>query len=221
MRRCADGERQLSVRKLDLIAMPVSACNYSLWVRASMRVVGLALALSAASLVVAVAPVAAEEAGAGELAMAATANTATGGMLMADKLVVRKSERRLLVLRQGQVLREYKVALGLNPRGHKEREGDSRTPEGQYKLIRRNPRSEFFLSMEISYPNGADVARARSKGVKPGGAIMLHGWPNIPRKTSDYYQTADWTDGCIAVSNSDMVEIWLMTPIETPIEILP
>lgn len=159
--------------------------------------------------------------GGGELAMAATANTSTGSVLMADKLVVRKSERRLYVLRQGQVLREYRVALGLNPRGHKEREGDSRTPEGQYKLIRRNPRSEFFLSMEISYPNNTDVSRARRMGVRPGGAIMLHGWPNIPRKTADYYKTADWTDGCIAVSNADMVEIWLMTPIETPIEILP
>lgn len=164
----------------------------------------------------------AEEAiGGSDVAMAATANTATGGVLMADKLVVRKSERRLYVLRQGQVLREYRVALGLNPQGHKQHEGDSRTPEGQYKLIRRNPRSDFFLSMEISYPNSNDLARARRQGVKPGGAIMLHGWPNIPRKTSDYYKTADWTDGCIAVSNSDMVEIWLMTPLETPIEILP
>lgn len=166
----------------------------------------------------------AEEAiGGSDVAMAATANvnSATGGLVMADKLVVRKSERRLYLLRQGQVLREYRVALGLNPRGHKQYEGDSRTPEGHYKLIRRNPRSDFFLSMEISYPNGDDLARARRQGVKPGGAIMLHGWPNVPRKTADYYKTADWTDGCIAVSNSDMVEIWLMTPLATPIEILP
>jgi len=166
-------------------------------------------------------PAIAEDAGGSDIAMAGTANTATGSMLMADKLVVRKAERRLFVMRQGQVLREYRVALGLNPKGHKEREGDSRTPEGQYKLIRRNPRSDFFLSMEISYPNTTDVSRAKRMGVKPGGAIMLHGWPNIPRKTADYYKTADWTDGCIAVSNSDMVEIWLMTPLETPIEILP
>jgi murein L,D-transpeptidase YafK len=156
-----------------------------------------------------------------DAAVAGTASMATGSMLMADKLLVRKSERRLYVLRAGQVLREYRVALGLNPQGHKQREGDSKTPEGQYKLIRRNPRSDFFLSMEISYPNGSDLSRAHRQGVKPGGAIMLHGWPNIPRKTADYYQSADWTDGCIAVSNADMVEIWLMTPLETPIEIVP
>jgi murein L,D-transpeptidase YafK len=144
-----------------------------------------------------------------------------GGMLMADKILVQKSERRLYLLRRGQVLRSFRVALGLRPQGHKEQEGDYRTPEGQYKLIRRNPRSDFFLSMEISYPNPLDLARAQRQGIRPGGAIMLHGWPNTPRKTPDYYNSADWTDGCIAVSNSDMVEIWLMTPLETPIEIRP
>jgi len=144
-----------------------------------------------------------------------------GGVLMADRILVQKSERRLYLLREGQVLHSYRVALGLRPQGHKQQEGDYRTPEGEYKLIRRNPRSDFFLSMEISYPNNADLAHAQRLGVRPGGAIMLHGWPNVPHKTSDYYRTADWTDGCIAVSNSDMVEIWLMTPIETPIEIRP
>lgn len=144
-----------------------------------------------------------------------------GGVMMADKVLVQKSERRLYLLRQGQVLRTYRVALGLRPQGHKQEEGDYRTPEGEYKLIRRNPHSDFFLSMEISYPNGTDVAHAQHLHLKPGGAIMLHGWPNVPKKSLDYYRTADWTDGCIAVSNSDMVEIWLMTPIETPIEIRP
>jgi murein L,D-transpeptidase YafK len=155
-----------------------------------------------------------------DVTVAATANIASS-MLMADKLLVRKSERRLYLLRAGQVLREYRVALGLSPQGHKQREGDYKTPEGQYKLIRRNPRSDFFLSMEISYPNSTDLTRAQRQGVKPGGAIMLHGWPNIPRKTIDYYKSTDWTDGCIAVANADMVEIWLMTPLETPIEIVP
>jgi murein L,D-transpeptidase YafK len=179
----------------------------------------LAAVLCASALL---APAQADEAmSATDTAVAATANTATGSMLMADKLLVRKSERRLYVMRAGQVLRAYRVALGLNPQGHKQREGDYKTPEGQYKLIRRNPRSDFFLSMEISYPNPADLSRAQRQGVKPGGAIMLHGWPNIPRKTADYYKSADWTDGCIAVANADMVEIWLMTPLETPIEIVP
>ena len=158
--------------------------------------------------------------GATDLTVAATASTA-GSMFMADKILVRKSERRLYLLRDGQVLREYKIALGLAPLGPKQREGDYKTPEGSYRLVRRNPRSDYFLSMEISYPNSADLARARREHVKPGGAIMLHGWPNTPRKTADYYKMADWTDGCIAVSNSDMVEIWLMTPLDTPIEILP
>jgi len=163
----------------------------------------------------------AEEAGTAVATSGAAALSSSAGVLMADRLVVRKSERRLYAMRAGRVLREYRVALGLSPQGHKQREGDFKTPEGQYKLIRRNPRSDFFLSMEISYPNPADQVRAQRHGVRPGGAIMLHGWPNAPRKTAEYYKSADWTDGCIAVSNSDMVEIWLMTPVETPIDILP
>jgi murein L,D-transpeptidase YafK len=119
------------------------------------------------------------------------------------------------------VLRTYKVALGLRPEGHKEFEGDFRTPEGVYHLSRRNPNSEYFLSIQIDYPNERDIARARRQGVRPGGAIMIHGQPNMPRKPRDYYSNVDWTEGCIAVSNSDMVEIWLMTPPDTPIEIKP
>jgi murein L,D-transpeptidase YafK len=156
-----------------------------------------------------------------EGAAAAASTSFAGGMLMADKILVHKSERRLHLLRKGQILKSYRVALGLRPQGAKQQEGDYRTPEGEYKLIRRNPRSDFFLSMEISYPNASDLARAQRQGLRPGGAIMLHGWPNTPRRTPDYYKTADWTDGCIAVSNSDMVEIWLMTPLDTPIEIRP
>jgi murein L,D-transpeptidase YafK len=152
---------------------------------------------------------------------ATVAGVQTAGVLMADSIMVRKSERRMYLLRRGEVLRSFKVALGLRPQGHKEHEGDYRTPEGRYRLIRRNPRSDFFLSMEISYPNPNDLAKAQRRGMRPGGAIMLHGWPNIPKKPSQYYASADWTDGCIAVSNSDMVEIWLMTPLDTPIEILP
>lgn len=140
---------------------------------------------------------------------------------LADNVVVRKSERRLYLMRAGQVLRSYKVSLGLRPDGHKQFEGDYRTPEGKYRLVRRNPNSEFFLSIQVSYPNDADVARARSQGVKPGGAIMIHGQPNVPRKPRDYYSNVDWTEGCIALANPDMVEIWLMTPPDTPIEIQP
>jgi murein L,D-transpeptidase YafK len=140
---------------------------------------------------------------------------------MADRVLVNKAERTLQLLRNGEVLRTYKVALGLRPEGHKEFEGDFRTPEGVYHLSRRNPNSEYFLSIQIDYPNDRDIARARRQGVRPGGAIMIHGQPNMPRKPRDYYSNVDWTEGCIAVSNSDMVEIWLMTPPDTPIEIKP
>jgi len=143
------------------------------------------------------------------------------GLPLADNVVVRKGERRLYLMRNGSVLRTFKVALGLRPDGHKQFEGDYRTPEGKYLLVRRNPNSEFFLSIQISYPNDDDVTRARKQGQRPGGAIMIHGQPNIPTRSRDYYSTVDWTEGCIAVSNSDMVEIWLMTPPDTPIEIQP
>ena len=140
---------------------------------------------------------------------------------LADRVLVRKGERKLYLLRGEDVLRTYKVALGARPDGHKQFEGDYRTPEGKYRLTRRNPNSEFFLSIQIDYPNDHDLARARRQGLKPGGAIMIHGQPNTPRKSRDYYTNVDWTEGCIAVANSDMVEIWLMTPPDTPIEIQP
>jgi L,D-transpeptidase catalytic domain len=140
---------------------------------------------------------------------------------LADRIVIEKAARRLYLLRGDDVLVEYPVRLGLNPYGHKQREGDFRTPEGTYYLSRRNPRSEFFLSVEVSYPNEADRARARQAGVRPGGLIMIHGQPNVPRKAPDYYANNDWTDGCIAVSNPDMVDIWLRTRVGTPIEIKP
>lgn len=139
----------------------------------------------------------------------------------ADFVLVRKSERRLYLMRRGEVLRSYRVALGLNPIGHKERSGDFRTPEGRYRLERRNPRSDFFLSIQVSYPNAQDVAHARRNGWSPGGSIMIHGLPNEPRKGADYYATQDWTDGCIAVSNADMLEIWMLVGNNTPIEIEP
>jgi murein L,D-transpeptidase YafK len=143
------------------------------------------------------------------------------GLPVADAVVVRKGERRLYLMRNGSVVRSYKVSLGARPEGHKEYEGDYRTPEGKYRLTRRNPNSEFFLSIQIDYPNDRDVARARKAGLRPGGLIMIHGQPNTPRKPRDYYSSVDWTEGCIAVANADMVEIWLMTTPDTPIEIEP
>jgi murein L,D-transpeptidase YafK len=138
-----------------------------------------------------------------------------------DRVVVIKSQRRLYLMRDGRALREMDIALGLAPAGHKTKSGDSRTPEGVYMLDTRNPGSDFFLSMHVSYPNAADTARAASLGVDPGGQIMIHGLPNDMRYDESHYQGWDWTDGCIAVSNADMIDIWLMTPDKTPIEIRP
>jgi len=145
----------------------------------------------------------------------------TGQLPVADEVVVRKSERRLYLLHRGEVIRSYRVALGLMPQGPKERAGDFRTPEGHYQLTRRNTHSDYFLSIQVSYPNADDVRRAHSHHTDPGGSIMIHGLPNNLRHPPDYYASADWTDGCIALSNSDMVEVWLMTQDNVRVEILP
>jgi hypothetical protein len=144
-----------------------------------------------------------------------------GSFEQADKVVVSKGERRLYLLREDRVIAEYPVRLGLNPYGHKRKEGDFRTPEGRYKLVRRNPQSEFFLSIQVSYPNREDAAVAKENGDSPGGLIMIHGQPNVPRKSAEFYATRDWTDGCIALSNADMVDVWLRTGLGIPIEIKP
>ena len=144
-----------------------------------------------------------------------------GGPDRADDVVVDKSDRKLYLYKAGRVLREFDVSLGLVPVGPKQREGDFRTPEGKYWLDARNANSDFFLSIHVSYPDESDRARAEAQGVDPGGQIMIHGLPNEPKYDLRRYQSTDWTDGCIAVSNSDMVDIWLMTRESTPIEIRP
>lgn len=143
------------------------------------------------------------------------------GFLTADKVIVEKAARKLHLMRNGEAFRTFDIALGLAPVGDKEAEGDNRTPEGRYYLDLRNPHSDYFLSIRISYPNASDRVAAREKGSDPGGQIMIHGQPNTPTYSLAYYRRADWTNGCIAVSNSDMIDIWLMTPDNVPIEILP
>jgi murein L,D-transpeptidase YafK len=140
---------------------------------------------------------------------------------VADRAVLHKSERRLLLMKNGTVLRSYRVALGLMPAGTKQRSGDFRTPEGIYQLTRRNPHSDYFLSIQVSYPNAEDLQRAQRNRWEVGGQIMVHGWPNNLRHSPAYYATSDWTDGCIALSNSDMVEFWLLSPDSMTIEITP
>ena len=144
-----------------------------------------------------------------------------GDFPVADKVLIEKSKRQLHLLKNGTAFRTFRIALGIRPVGDKEREGDFKTPEGNYILDMRNPNSEFFLSIHVSYPNRDDIRSARAKGVDPGGAIMIHGQPNEPTRSEAYYRTQDWTNGCIAVSNSDMIDIWLMTENNTPIEIRP
>ncbi len=139
----------------------------------------------------------------------------------ADKVVIEKAERKLHLLQDGEAIRTFDISLGIMPVGDKQREGDFKTPEGRYTLDLRNPSSDYFLSIRVSYPNSNDMREAREQGVSPGGAIMIHGQPNEPTYSETYYRTQDWTNGCIAVSNSDMIDIWLMTDENTPIEIRP
>lgn len=139
----------------------------------------------------------------------------------ADRVLINKSERKLILFKGNQVLKSMEVALGLLPKGRKITEGDFKTPEGAYRLTERNSASDFFLSIRISYPDANDIRHAKLRGLPAGGQIMIHGQPNDPRYSEEYYQSTDWTNGCIAVSNADMVDIWLMTKPNTPIQILP
>ncbi|CAN5202729.1 L,D-transpeptidase family protein [soil metagenome] len=139
----------------------------------------------------------------------------------ADRVVVKKSERKLYLMNNGEIMKSYEVQLGKQPVGHKREEGDLRTPEGIYRLGRRNSNSSYFLSIQVSYPNAQDRSTARRRGVSPGGSIMIHGQPNEPVYSRAYYARRDWTDGCIAVSDTAIVEIWLLTRVGTPIEIQP
>jgi len=134
----------------------------------------------------------------------------------ADYVFVDKSERRLNLLRDGAVIASFPVMLGFNPDGHKTQQGDGRTPEGDYVLDWRNPKSRFHLSLHVSYPNAADSEQAAVRGVSPGGDIFIHGTPA-------WFALAggDWTLGCIAVSNAGMDVIWKAVPDGTPITIQP
>jgi len=134
---------------------------------------------------------------------------------------VQKSTRRMELMREGAVIASFKISLGLQPVGQKQREGDFRTPEGSYRLTRRNAQSDFFLAVQVSYPEASDIAIARRNGWAPGGSIMVHGLPNILKYSRDRYMSTDWTDGCIALSNEDMLDFWLLTGADTPIEIRP
>lgn len=138
-----------------------------------------------------------------------------------DKVVVIKSKRIMLLLSEGEILKSYKVSLGKQPTGRKVMGGDQKTPEGIYRLDLRNPSSNFHMSIHISYPNEADLANARQLGVQPGNGIMIHGLPDDLAELGKLQRRWDWTDGCIAVSNPEIEEIWRLVPDGTTIEIRP
>ncbi len=139
----------------------------------------------------------------------------------ADRLVVNKSKRQLLLYRGGNVIASYRVALGHNPEGPKMRKGDGRTPEGTYSISGKNAASAFHKALRVSYPNAADRERARRQGVDPGGDIMIHGLPNGRGFIGAAHRLIDWTDGCIAVTNAEIEEIWALVANGTLVEINP
>ncbi len=142
-------------------------------------------------------------------------------MAKADNVIVWKGQRRLLLLDGDKTLKVYTVALGREPHDHKVHEGDGRTPEGSYRLDRRNLQSRFHRALHISYPNEPDRARAAAAGVLPGGDNMIHGLPNGLGWIGKLHRFVDWTDGCIAVTNREMEEIWRAVDDGTPIELRP
>lgn len=137
--------------------------------------------------------------------------------IFADKVYVKKSTRTLQLLNNNQVLRQYHIVLGDNPQGHKQQEGDERTPEGWYTLDWANEQSAAYRSLHVSYPNSKDRANAKMLGVSPGGAIMIHGQMNGTELLTAFNQKRDWTNGCIAVTNSEMDEIMTLVKVGTPI----
>jgi murein L,D-transpeptidase YafK len=140
----------------------------------------------------------------------------------ADLIIVHKAERSLVLMRHGTPIAHYSISLGRNAdTGPKQREGDKKTPQGRYVINSRNAHSRFSLSLHIAYPNRDDILRAKEGGYPPGENIMIHGVPNGWGWLTPLFQHIDWTDGCIAVSNSDIRKIWQKVPAGTPIEIEP
>lgn len=147
--------------------------------------------------------------------------TALSSTQQADRIVIEKSKRSMVLMNGNTVLKTYKVALGASPVGAKEREGDHKTPEGSYLIDSKNAHSQFHLSLHISYPDVAAREHARKLGVSPGGDIMIHGLPDRYAFLGAAHRKIDWTDGCIAVTNQEIEEIWKLVPIGTKVEIKP
>jgi murein L,D-transpeptidase YafK len=144
----------------------------------------------------------------------------TGGPVgIADSIVIEKRAHRLTLYHMGRPLRTYLVALGNEPAADKVRAGDRRTPEGLFSIEGRNPYSKFHLALRISYPDARHIQQAQALGVSPGGDIMIHGLPNGRRNIGSAHRSADWTNGCIALTDEEIEEIWSAVPMGTPVEI--
>ena len=139
----------------------------------------------------------------------------------ADRILIEKSARRLTLFSAGRKLKEYPIALGFSPVGPKQYEGDGRTPEGNYTIDLHKADSAFHRALHISYPDTTDTRRAAEAGMEPGGDIMIHGLPNGFGAVGQAHRLRDWTAGCIAVTDSEIDEIWTLVADGTPIEIRP
>jgi murein L,D-transpeptidase YafK len=139
----------------------------------------------------------------------------------ADRIIIHKKTRTMELMHAGQMIKSYKIALGGEPLGPKTRQGDHRTPEGVYVIDSRNAHSQFHRSLHISYPNAADRERARKLGVSTGGDIYIHGLPNGYGFIGAAHRARDWTDGCVAVTDQEIEEIWGLVENGTPVEIQP
>lgn len=138
-----------------------------------------------------------------------------------DLIVIEKQKREMHIYYRGQLIKTYQIALGFSPIGHKEQEGDGKTPEGKYSIISKNPRSRYHLSLKISYPNDQDLENAKKKNVSAGNYIMIHGLGKSYSYLGKDHINHDWTEGCIAVTNEEIEEIYPSIEIGTPIEIWP
>lgn len=139
----------------------------------------------------------------------------------ADRVLILKKEHKLMLLSGGAVIRTYSVAIGKGGLSPKQRKGDHKTPEGLYKIDRRKENSSFHRALHISYPNEADIERASKLGVEPGGDIMIHGIANGLGWIGSLHRLIDWTDGCVAVTDAEIDEVWSLVPDGTPVEIRP
>lgn len=140
---------------------------------------------------------------------------------VADKIVIVKSAHTLVLMRRDQILSTYKIALGRSPIGPKLRKGDHKTPEGEYQVDAKKEHSRFYRALHLSYPNAADKKRAQSLDYDPGGDVEIHGIENGLGWIGRLHRSIDWTDGCIAVTDCEMDEIWTQVVVGTPVEIQP